>query len=97
MITVTDVIRLALEQLKWSDPDMFSEKIINTEELEHSLLHDLRTMANDVQVLKEQQKVWEERMNILLLEMNKLRFLLEDVLHEVSTKDINPLKTRRKS
>jgi dihydroorotase len=97
MITVTDVIRLGLKQLKWSNPEMFSETIINTEELEHSLLHDLKTMANDLQVLKEQQKIWEDRTNTLLLEFTKLKFILEDICHEASVREAKKQpKARRK-
>jgi hypothetical protein len=59
-----------------------------------SLLNDIKEMAIDVQNLIENQKVLEERMNILLLENAKLKYVLEDIcLHPA----IKNNKTRRES
>lgn len=62
--------------------------------VDDSLLHDLKEMVIDVQNLKTNYKVLDERMNILLLENAKLKLILEDICQEATVRNNT---TRRKS
>ena len=97
MIQVIDVIRLGLEQLIWREPEMFSGNIIQGEDLEHSLLNDLKNMVIDLQNIVKKTEILEERMNRMLLENAKLKLILEDVCQEVSKDHIHKPKKWRKS
>jgi len=79
---VIDIIGLGLEQLTRSNSMEFPE--LNTKEVRHSLIHDLKNMVIDIQNLKKQSETQEEAVHSLLLENKRLKVILEDMSHELS-------------
>lgn len=92
---VIDIIRAGLEQLTRSNPMEFPE--LNTEEVRHSLIHDLKNMVVDIQNLKKKSEILEDRTMILIQENAKLKLLYEDVCHELSKLQSDKKQTRKKS
>lgn len=86
MIDVATIISYGLEHLKVISMDD-GIKIENPEEITHSLLHDLKNMVVDLQNLKEDGELLEQRFQCLckqhetLLSHNDyIRSMLDDVI-----------------
>lgn len=59
------------------------EQIIKDSANMERLLHDLKAIALEMQSMKGHQQYMDEMINHLHKENAKLKFLLEDVIHEV--------------
>jgi hypothetical protein len=67
---VKDIIKLAMESLPMSDLN---------EENYHNFLHEIKNMVLDVDKIKMKELSLDERMNLLLLEHENLKNMLEDI------------------
>ncbi|HHT9109599.1 MAG TPA: hypothetical protein ACFYDZ_00400 [Candidatus Brocadiaceae bacterium] len=89
-----NVVKSVLVEQELEKPIMF-EEILNTKTIKHSLMHDLKTMALDLEEVKEKYEILESKTNLLIIENDKLRLMIEDICFEQSR--LNNNKARRQS
>jgi len=79
MIDVATIIGYGLEYLQVKSMDD-GIKIEDPELITHSLLHDLKSMVVDLQNLKADNKLLEDRFQLLISQHEHIRSMLDDVV-----------------
>ena len=69
---------------------MMFENLLKEEANTERLLHDLKAIALELNAMKAHQQYMDEMINHLHKENAKLKFLLEDVIHEIGKDATQP-------